>query len=56
MVCVFLGKNTVIEGRSYESFQLVGQIYCLPGSNVQKYAREHAIPMKPLSEFDLESI
>lgn len=56
VVCVFLGKNTVIEGRSYESFQLVGQIYCLPGSNVQKYAREHAIPMKPLSEFDLESI
>ncbi len=56
IVCVFLGKNTVIECGNYGTLCRVGQIYCLPGSNVQKFAREHSIPMKPLSEFDLESI
>lgn len=55
-VCVFLGKNTVIECKTYGTLCHVGQIYCLPGSNVQKFAREHSIPMKPLSEFNLESI
>lgn len=56
VTCVFLGKETVIECDHYDTFRCVEQIYCLPGSNVQKFAREHSIPMKPLSEFDLDSI
>lgn len=56
VTCVFLGKETLIEGEQYQKFMHVEQIYCLPGSNAQKYAREHSIPMKPLSEFDLQSI
>lgn len=56
VTCVFWGKETLIEGEQYQKFMHVEQIYCLPGSNVQKYAREHSIPIKPLSEFDLESI
>lgn len=56
VTCVFLGKETLIDGDQYQRFMHVEQIYCLPGSYAQKYAREHSIPMKPLSEFDLESI
>lgn len=52
--CVFLGKDTTIDGSDFERFNYVSQIYCLPGSNAQKYAREHNIPMKPLSEFRME--
>lgn len=56
ITCVFLGKETSIDsGRnSYESFYNVGLVYCLPGSNVQKFAREHKLQMKPLSEFRME--
>lgn len=54
--CVFLGTKTevtnVISGSS--KFGNVSLIYCLPGSNIQKYAREHNIPIKPLSEFKWE--
>ena len=56
VTCAFLGKEIIIDGRSTSTFYNVGQIYCLPGSNVQKFAREHSIQMKPLSEFDLGSI
>lgn len=57
VTCVFLGKLTLIEGDScHFAHRNIEQIYCLPGSNVQKFAREHAIPMKPLSEFNVESI
>lgn len=56
VTCVFWGKETLIEGEQYQKFMHVEQIYCLPGSNVQKYACKHSIPIKPLSEFDLESI
>lgn len=53
ITCVFLGKETSIENgsRSYENFNKVSLVYCLPGSNVQKFAREHKLQMKPLSEF-----
>ena len=53
---VFLGKNTGVinEYNSYRSLEAVSMIYCLPGSVIQKYAREHHIPMKPLSEFNME--
>lgn len=53
ITCVFLGKETVIDNgnRSYQNFNNVNLIYCLPGSNVQKFAREHKLQMKPLSEF-----
>lgn len=52
ITCVFLGKETEILG----GFSRVKQIYCLPGSNAQKNAREHSVPMKPLSEFNLDKI
>jgi uncharacterized coiled-coil protein SlyX len=56
IVCVFLGKDT-------EIFTTVGKksilsrvslIYCLPGSKIQRIAREHSIPIKPISEFRME--
>lgn len=50
IVCVFLEKNTVIECGNYGTLCRVGQIYCLPGSNVQKFAREHSIPMNNYTE------
>lgn len=51
VICVFLGKETtIIGGKLYN----VKMIYCLPGSNAQKHAREHNIPVKPLSEFKME--
>lgn len=54
--CVFLGKDTTVAvpNVSIGGFRQVRTIYCLPGSNAQKYAREHNIPVKPLSEFKLE--
>lgn len=54
--CVFLGKQTSIEKNVYMDGDLgnVKMIYCLPGSAIQRYAREHSIPMKPLSEFKTE--
>ena len=51
--CAVLGKNTTITG-AYDKLYNVKCIYCLPGSEIQKYAREHNIPMKPLSEFKPE--
>ena len=55
VTCVFLGKETAIEKRTYSgSFANVSLIYCLPGSKAQAFAREHSITMKPLSEFRLE--
>lgn len=56
VIFVFLGKSTEIICGQYDTLLFVEQIYCLPGSNVQKFAREHSIPMKPLSEFDVNSI
>lgn len=56
VTCVFLGKETLVECEQYHTFERVEQVYCLPGSNIQKFAREHSIPMKPLSEFDVKSI
>lgn len=50
--CAFLGDKTDIECE--EQFRNVKMIYCLPGSAIQKYAREYNIPMKPLSEINLE--
>lgn len=55
VVCVFLGKDTVVDVESYKSFAYVSLIYCLPGSKIQQIAREHSIPMKPLSAFRMES-
>lgn len=52
ITCVFLGKETVISGK----LKLAKQIYCLPGSNAQRNAREYSIPVKPLSEFNLDEI
>lgn len=54
--CAVLGKNTTITKGHFSDDKLynVKCIYCLPGSEIQKYAREHNIPMKPLSEFKPE--
>lgn len=54
VVCVFLGKETVVDVESFETFPLVSLIYCLPGSKIQQIARERKIPMKPLSDFRME--
>ncbi len=51
VVCVFLGKETVVDKGSFTSVSL---IYCLPGSKIQQIARERKIPMKPLSDFRME--
>lgn len=51
VVCAFLGKDTMVNIGSYDSFYNVTSIYCLPGSQIQQIAREHSIPIKPLSEF-----
>ena len=59
IICVFRGKFTKIS-RMYSSLDKplheVKMIYCLPGSNIQKFAREHHIPIRPLSEFQTEGI
>ncbi len=52
--CVFLGKYTNVVDGSSGLYQNVKTIYCLPGSNAQKFAREWNIPIKPLSEFKAE--
>lgn len=54
ITCVFLGRETIIRKTLSSGFQGVSLIYCLPGSQVQKYAREHQISIKPLSEFRME--
>lgn len=48
-VLVFLGMDTVLK-----SVDNVALIYCLPGSRVQQIARDHGIPVRPLSEFQME--
>ena len=53
IVYVFLGKETNVSLGINEEFP-ASLVYCLPGSKVVKIAREHNIPMKPLSEFNLE--
>lgn len=56
--CAFLSSDTTVdpEKSKYLSDRLknVNTIYCLPGSAIQKYARENDIPVKPLSEFKSE--
>lgn len=54
VVCVFLGKETVVDVDNFKPFAFVSLIYCLPGSKIQQIARERKIPMKPLSEFRME--
>ena len=54
ITCVFLGRETIIDKGLSSGFQGVSLIYCLPGSQVQKYAREHQISIRPLSEFRME--
>ena len=54
ITCAFLGMDTEITEDKYHAFLMVTEIYCLPGSAVQRYAREKKIPMKPLSEFRFE--
>ena len=49
--CAFEGMNTTIFNWRLKNIKT---IYCLPGSTIQKYSREHNIPIKPLSEFKLE--
>lgn len=51
---VFLGKETSVCGSGLHSY--VKLLYCLPGSKVQKIAREYNIDMKPLSEFKINEI
>ncbi|MCD7763131.1 MAG: leucine-rich repeat protein [Lachnospiraceae bacterium] len=56
VTCVFLGIDTEIDNGENEkdSFSKVGMIYCLSGSNAQKFAKKYRIPMKPLNEFKAE--
>ena len=50
-VLVFLGMDAVLERADRTHIAL---IYCLPGSRVQQIARDHGIPVRPLSEFQME--
>lgn len=54
VICVFLGKDTVVDVETFKHFTFVSLIYCLPGSKIQQIAREWSIPIKPLSEFKME--
>lgn len=51
IACIFLGLDTKIVSDTFDGVSL---IYCLPGSKVQRFAYEHSIPVKPLSEFKME--
>lgn len=51
VVCAFLGEETEISIPSYETFNKVSTIYCLPGSRAQATARKHNIPVKDLYDF-----
>lgn len=50
--CAFYGCKTTVSNGLLE--KNVKTIYCLSGSEIQKYAREYNIPTKPLSEFKSE--
>ena len=50
-VLVFLGMDAVLERADRTHIAL---IYCLPGSKVQQIARDKDIPVRPLSEFQME--
>lgn len=52
VVCVFLGKDTTVCDYGFSA----SLIYCLPGSKIQQIAREHGVPMRPLSEFRMEGL
>lgn len=55
IICAFLGRDTAIfMGSGSGGFEGVSEIYCLPGSKVQLFARENRIQIKPLSEFRME--
>lgn len=50
-VLVFLGMDAVLKIIDHTHIAL---IYCLPGSKVQQIARDKGIPVRPLSEFQME--
>lgn len=50
-VLVFLGMDAVLKIIDRTNIAL---IYCLPGSKVQQIARDKGIPVRPLSEFQME--
>lgn len=50
-VLVFLGMDAVLKIIDPTNIAL---IYCLPGSKVQQIARDKGIPVRPLSEFQME--
>ncbi len=50
-VLVFLGMDAVLKIIDCTHIAL---IYCLPGSKVQQIARDKGIPVRPLSEFQVE--
>lgn len=50
-VLVFLGMDAVLKIIDRTNITL---IYCLPGSKVQQIARDKGIPVRPLSEFQME--
>lgn len=56
VVCAFLGMETEIFKTLWSQSHLnrVSLVYCLPGSKIQKIARENLIQIKHLREFRLE--
>lgn len=53
VICVFQGSETTIPVSDYDHIFGISMIYCLPGSNIQRIAREHSIPIRPLSAFNM---
>ena len=54
MRLAFLGMTTKFIYKKYELSQFEGIIYCLPGSEVQKQARQSGLEVRPLSEFKVQ--
>ena len=50
----FLGMTTKFSNFSSEISHFEGIIYCLPGSEIQKQARQSGLEVRPLSEFKVQ--
>lgn len=50
----FLGMTTKFNNNEYDLSKFEGIIYCLPGSEIQKQARQSGLEVKPLSEFKVQ--
>lgn len=50
----FLGMTTKFNNNEYDLSKFEGIIYCRPGSEIQKQARQSGLEVRPLSEFKVQ--